>query len=644
MNILSFYPLPLISYVHDPAAAIVCESGILWAYEEERLSRLQHALAQIPEKSATLALKNCALKTTDIDELVFVSLDCCARSPHYLARSQYVRELLNIRENIPTYCISHHLAHSGLAVLTSPFTECVFLTMDAGGDGVMGHWGVFQNGAFEIVEELKFSPALFYNYVSFLAGFYQFEDGKLMGLSAYEAPKEELLNWFRDRFWIKKDAAELEIAPNLAFKWDSWLELEKLEPDNFRRHKYFRQAADFGQKEEERELLKKFTRIEVAAAGQRIFEDLVHTAISNIKVRTGLQYFALSGGAFQNVVLNGKLRREPTANYFIPVAPHDAGLALGGALLRAQENSFRRLSPPVSPYTGPWFSDSDVLLAINEFGLDYEKTENVAEVAAEHLSKQKIVGWFQGRAEYGARALGARSILADPRWPTAKEHINQILKKRDWFMPYAPSILEEFGDEYFEQFCPSPYMNLVFQVRQAKRRSIAAAVHVDGSCRVHSVNASINPAFHLLLRMFFEKTGIPLVLNTSFNRHGMPMVATPRQAIQLFLDCRIDVLAIGSFVLENSIERREDIETKPDDFFIAFERVAHTINLLERHGPDIAGMTAPSFVDISNDGRIRIFGKVIYEPGFSEHSVKVGFGEAWNARHTSHGSCGRGWW
>lgn len=189
--------------------------------------------------------------------------------------------------------------------------------------------------------------------------------------------------------------------------------------------------------------------------------------------------------------------------------------------------------------------------------MQHESPVEFAASVARALADAKVVGWFHGNAEFGARALGARSVLADPRQASSRIRVNQALKKRDWFMPYAPTILEEYGNEFFEGFVPAPYMNTAFRMRPEKAGLVPAAIHLDGTCRAQSVNEKQNPLLYRLILEFAKLTGVPMILNTSFNRHGVPIVATPRQAIQHLLEGNVDLLAIEGYLVSPSVSQRE---------------------------------------------------------------------------------------
>jgi carbamoyltransferase len=555
MKILSIYPLPGISYAHDANVAVVSDQDVLFAAEEERFLRGQHSIGHGPDRATLLGLKSTGLDPSDLDRLVVTSLETCCRRPDYQRRLQFVREQFLVPDTVRACCVPHHLAHTALAVLTSPFDECLFLTLDAGGDGEMGHWGTFRKGRFHIIERIDLSPAHLYQFLTCISGFPLFEEGKVMGLAAYGDVDSRLLAWLRQHFWIKPRGASLQT--DLTFRWRGSLDLARVDADRFARHKYLRWHLDFRAPGHDL-WIGEIPPPDIAKTAQSFFQDLLGEIASNLIERTGIHRLACSGGGFLNVAATGHIPRVvPGADLYVPVAPHDAGLALGAALWT--QHRFRRPRPafPVSPLLGPRFAAEEVERVLGDFGIRYERPDDLSGTIARLLGEGTIVGWFDGPAEYGPRALGARSVLADPRNRGAKARLNQLLKKRDWFMPFAPSVLEEHGAALFEDFKPSPYMNVAFRASEAALRLIPAAVHADGTCRAHSVTRIANPRYHALISRFHEMTGVPAVLNTSFNRHGLPMVATPRDAVLHLLEGCVDVLAIEGFLVDGRARARE---------------------------------------------------------------------------------------
>lgn len=633
MIILSLYPLPLIPYTHDASAAIISDRGVLYAYEEEKLSRFQYAIADFPEKSSVMGLKSAGVKPEDVDLLVLTSIDNCGERPDYRARVEYVKSLLSLRDGVRVECVHHHLAHSGLAVLTSPFEECVFLTMDGGGDDLMGHWGVYRGGRFELVEQFRLSPAILYSYITCLTGFSLFEEGKVMGLSSYGSVSEPFYRWLSQNFWIESGGAAMAASDRVRVQWDSALDPRAVDADTFRRHKYQKLGVYF-KGDERMDWLHDLPPLVVAHTGQRFFEELITEAVRNIVERTSIRNVALGGGAFQNIVLNGKLRAMPGLNVHVSMAPHDAGLSLGAGLLKWHEEKGGRPPYPVTALLGPSFTDEEIEGLIDTFSLSYERPADLTRHVAARIAEGKVVGWFQGRAEFGARALGARSVLADPRDPGAKSRLNQALKKRDWFMPYAPSVLEECGPEFFEDFSPSPYMNVGFRVKADKAHLIPSAVHTDGSCRAHTVDERLNPKYHRLIKEFYELTSVPMVLNTSFNRHGVPIVSTPRQAVQHLLEGNVDVLAIGDFVVRREQAQGRAEAISDESYLLLWEQLSFASELLRRGRLGGAKeVIRQSGLDINVGPRgFESGGALVWEPTHTDERLRDWWDGFWNRK------------
>jgi carbamoyltransferase len=579
MYSLSIYPLPLTTYTHDASAALLTDDKVLFAYEEEKISRFQHSIGVVPENAAIEALSYSGIHPRSIGQLVVTSIDSCLTRADFQSKIGYLRELLLLDRKVKVECVPHHLAHSALAVLTSPFEKCVFLTMDAGGDGKMGHWGVFDGKTFSVRETFDLSPAVIYGFLTSLAGFGAFDEGKLMGLSAYGETNERLYNWLRTHFWIRTGSAALETSAEVVLNWTSEVKLDAFDSDAPRRHKYVEVTPRFTDTRMT-EWIAEILPVDIAATGQRFYEELIVRAVRNIVNVSGQENLAVSGGAFQNVVINAKLRHIEGLHLHVPIATHDAGLALGAGLLAVFLRTGRRVGSRLSPYLGPSFTSSEILAMIKNFNVEHREPNNLNAAVVDELLSGKVVGWFQGRAEFGARSLGARSVLADPRDFLTKGRVNQALKKRDWFMPYAPSILQERGAEYFTNYCQSPYMNAAFQIRPSKASLIPAGVHVDGSCRVHSVSKRTNPRYHDLITQFARATNIPLILNTSFNRHGIPILSTPRQALQHFLENNVDSLAIGPFLLTKKGQPLYESTLITEDEYLAIESLQFIAGLI----------------------------------------------------------------
>lgn len=315
----------------------------------------------------------------------------------------------------------------------------------------------------------------------------------------------------------------------------------------------------------------------------KVFLDLLKI----LKKKTSMNKLVLSGGIFLNVTLNNKILESNIFDeIYVPMAPSDVGLSLGAALYIQNEIIEKDRNETISPYLGPSFKKDEIKDLLDRFRLHYTYDQNIAKTTAQLLAKGEVVGWFQGRAEYGPRSLGARSILADPRNPKSKSRINQLLKKRDWFMPYAPSILEEYIKEWVEIPHQSRYMQVAFQVKEDKKVLIPAAVHMDGSSRIQTVNRTQNGKYWDVIESFRKLTGIPLILNTSFNRHGIATISNPRQAVEHLLEGCMDYLVIDDFLVSFSKNRMAIISVilEKDENVCLAEDCIRRLNTVLKYG------------------------------------------------------------
>jgi len=292
---------------------------------------------------------------------------------------------------------------------------------------------------------------------------------------------------------------------------------------------------------------------DLAAALQKVTEDYLFAAVRWLKSKVNCPNLCLSGGVIMNSVFNGRVAdKGPFGNVYIPFAPDDSGNSIGAALwVAAREGATVDAAAAATPYLGPGYDDAEIERQIAAVKLTAERPADIASAVARLLDSGKIVGWYQGRMEFGQRALGARSILADPRDPTMKDRINQAVKFREAFRPFAPAVLAEQAPAWFDmkRAIEVPYMEKVLPVRADRRATIPAVVHADGSGRLQTVDKARNPLFHRVIEAFRELTGVPIVLNTSFNINNEPIVESPADAIRTFYSSGLDALAIGPFLL-----------------------------------------------------------------------------------------------
>ena len=445
--------------------------------------------------------------------------------------------------------VSHYLAHGASAYRTSGFNEALCVTLDAAGADEQGHpfsGSVFlcRDGEMELLETVpRFaSIGCFYNAVTQAVAFRPVgEDWKLMGLAAFGdphkcydevaplAPRFEGGKWIVNRYAIE---AKLIDRPGLLRQTKLWRILSTL-------------VDRYGDRD-------------VAAAAQRVLEDHLVAYFEHRLARSNIGNLALAGGVFHNIKFCMRLRETfPEINAFVHPAAGDVGTAVGAAL-----ELYRRLtgepacSPLKSMALGPEYNESEIIGDLTKLAayVDWEKPSNIAQAVAREIVNKKVVGLFHGRSEWGPRALGQRSVLADPRDSEMRDRINSVLKNREWFMPFAPSILEEDGPRYLEGYYYAPFMTDAFKVTNEGKKDLPSAIHLDGTARPQIVRREVLPHYHGIISAFKELTGVGGVLNTSFNRHGLPIVNCPKDAINHLLWGCVDVLAIDRFLVKRKGE------------------------------------------------------------------------------------------
>ena len=449
--------------------------------------------------------------------------------------------------------IEHHRAHLASSFYVSPFNRAALLSIDGFGDFISTMWGAGDGNSIEVMGRVEFphSTGIVYTATTQFLGFPRYGDeGKVMGLAPYGKPR--FIKEFRD---IIRTEERGQFRLNLGYfrHHAEGVEMtwEKGSPAIGRI--YSQRFIDvFGPARQPESRVSNRDR-DIAASLQLRLEEIAFHVLNHLHESTGLTDLGLSGGVAYNSVLNGKIPlHTPFRRLFIQPAAGDSGTAVGvcyqiyNGLLKQ-----RRTEVMHTPYTGPEFSDEAIRSEVANAGLSFQVYDD-AELtirAAEDIAAGKIVGWFQGRMEFGPRALGNRSIVVDPRRVDMKDILNDRIKKRESFRPFAPSVLEERVGDYFEQTHPSPAMLMVYQVRPHKRREIPAVTHVDGSGRLQTVSRESNPRYYQLISDFEKVTGVPLVLNTSFNENE-PIVCGPRDAIECFRKTRMDALYIGNCVVK----------------------------------------------------------------------------------------------
>jgi carbamoyltransferase len=574
--------LAINAYHANASAALVQDGKLVAAVEEERFNRVKYA-AGFPAQAVRYCLGEAGLEIEDIHHIVvprnpwarvWQKLKFAVRMPSFAAdrvqvmlrfagmQSQVAEALAVSPERIRAqfHRVEHHQAHLASAFFVSPFDEAALLSVDGLGDFASAMWGIGRGTKMEIQGDVSFphSLGIYYTALTQYLGFWKFgEEFKVMGLGAYGEPsfQEEFRRivmpergmGFRlglEYFVHHRQGAEMtwregDETPVLGRLFSPHLE-KRLGP-----------ARQAGEPLERRHQ-------DIAASQQAALEEVLFAMLNEMHRRTGKKNLCLAGGVAFNCLANGKIfHRTPFERVWVQPAAGDAGLAVGAAFhVHHQVLGRPRQFVMDHSYWGPGYQPGHVRHAIQEKGIPEKgyrirqcsEEELVAETAAV-LADGGIVGWFQGRMEWGPRALGNRSILADPRRAEMKEILNRRIKHREPFRPFAPSIQEEAVGEYFDAPGLSPFMQMAFPVRPEKREVIPATTHVDGTARLQTVNRSENPRYWALLAAFGRLTGVPVLLNTSFNENE-PIVCRPEEAIDCFLRTEMDLLVLGDFLID----------------------------------------------------------------------------------------------
>jgi carbamoyltransferase len=577
MNILGIN-----AYHGNASAAIVCDGQLIAAVEEERFNRVKYA-AGFPAAAIRYCLKEAGLTLADVDH-VAVPRDPYARLGtklfYALRMPSFARERLKVLAKftgIPEalagafdsdpkklkshfHRVEHHVAHLASSFYCSPFEEAALLSADGLGDFASSMWGAGFGRRMNVHGSVAFphSLGLYYSAITQLLGFLKFGDEyKVMGLGAYGEP--EFLEEFREI--VHSNGAGFHLAlkyfthhrtgPEMSWaEADKTPVLGKLFSDEL--PKYLGPARDPEAPVERRHR-------NLASSLQARLEEVYLGMLRHLAEETKLKSVCLAGGVAFNCVANGKIPGEtPFENVYVQPAAGDAGLAVGAALyIWHQVLGKPRSFVMEHAYWGPGFSVEETRHAIdgaklqNGYSIAQMEEGKLLECTAKIIGEGKILGWFQGRAEWGPRALGNRSIVADPRRAEMKEILNRRIKHREIFRPFAPSILAEASSEWFEKSHPSPFMTMAYSVRPEKRDKIPAPTHVDGTGRLQTVTKTANPRYWKLIKEVERQTGVPVVLNTSFNDNE-PIVCKPQEAIDCFLRTQMDALVLGDFLITKS--------------------------------------------------------------------------------------------
>ena len=563
---------------HDPAACLLKDGEVLAACEEERFTRQKHAPSVFPKQSIQFCLTQAGISENEVDHVVYARLKPLATAwrvgwyylihpPTSLIQMRYaavhmkvqivgsLKALLGragyqkIREIFPNfpkkiYSYEHHLCHAASAYYFSNFSDSLIITWDGKGEATSVFVAKGEGNKIRFIHRrgIFSSLGLLYSAATKYLGFTP-NDGeyKVMGLAPYGNPDVDFSKILRPDarrgFWANPDFVLYPMAVK-SFERVFGPRRKKDEPVG-QEHKNF------------------------AASLQLALEESGLSAVREALRKNPSKNLCLAGGVALNVKLAKRIwDAEIVEGLFVQPAAGDDGLVLGAAAFLYTELTGKRVKPLTSLYFGPEYSASVGLAAIEAANLKYTKEENIINTAAELLSSGKVVGWFQGRMEFGPRALGNRSVLAHPGRAEMKDLVNEKIKFREAFRPFCPSIMAGYAQQYFSNYYPAPFMITSFAVSgEAVAKKIPAVVHVDGTVRPQAVEQSVNPRYYELLEAFRQRTGIPALLNTSMNIRGEPIVCSPQDAINFFLKTNVDALVIGDYLLRKSEQYPDDLQT-----------------------------------------------------------------------------------
>ncbi len=561
--------------VHDNSVVLIEDDKILFAEAEERLSRKKHD-GSFPALALKEALKSTNNKLSDIDYFVsgvpsYTSFRTILSYLPYIKatgtrnfiKAVYQRVGKARRENNSNereknlfdfgiskekfFRVSHYLAHAATAYFSSPFKECLVVVMDGYGcdsDGKPLSGKIYKGSKGQLIplEDIPVhgSLGLYYGAVTMALGFKLNDgEGKTMGLAAYGDPKKcyrkmkNIFPRFIDGKWVVKDTV-LDI---LSISW----------PNIYSETKLAKTLKG---------LVEEYGRENVAAAAQEVFEEEMESYFRYLVKKYKIRVMATAGGIFLNIKNNMRLlNKRIIDDVFVYPNPSDGGAAAGAAMMGfLLKKGFYPQKEMLQSVFGRSYADSEIEKELKKTdGITYVKLSNdLPKKVAKILADGKVLGWFQGKGEWGPRALGHRSVIADPRSVATKDRINNILKGREWFMPFAPSMMEERAKDYLVNLRKGPFMIIGDEVKKNKRKDLGAVMHIDGTVRPHLVSKEIEPLYYEVIAEFEKLTGVGAILNTSFNKHGLPIVFTPKDAIDHLLWSAIDELVIGSYYVKRT--------------------------------------------------------------------------------------------
>ena len=572
------YILGINAYHGDSSACLLKDGIVVCATEEERIRRIKH-WAGFPSQAIKFCLEDEGITIEQVDYIT-ISRDPKAnfykKILHALRYSMSIsaiwdrlgnskkvssvkQELANLFHlpiasiKAEVHNIEHHRSHIASSFFSSPFKESAILSIDGFGDFTSTMTAVGSGNKFKVLKEVNYPHSLgvFYTAVTQFLGFPNYGDEyKVMGLAPYGKPKylkelDQILKLSDDGFFKLNKKYFKHFKQGVAMDWEGGSPtIESL---------FTKDWEDlFGKSREKGAKLEQW-HIDLATSAQKFTEKVIFHLLNHLHQETGSENICITGGVAQNSVANGRiLENTPFKNIYIPSAGHDSGTSIGSAFyLYNQLLGNSRMPEITSAYFGSKFNHEEIIKVLDKEGVTYTivSDDDLFERVSDKLVNGGVVGWFQGRAEFGPRALGNRSILVDPRRKDAKDLLNEKIKRRESFRPFAPSILKEAVGEYFIQHDAVPFMEKVFDIKKEKYEQIPAVTHVDGTGRLQSVDKNVSPRYHKLISKFAEKTGVPILLNTSFNENE-PIVNKPEEALACFLRTKMDMLVMENIIIE----------------------------------------------------------------------------------------------
>ncbi len=581
------YILGINAYHADASACILKDNLLIAASEEERFGRLKHQ-AGFPSKSISFCIQKAGI---EIDQVDFIAVNSDPysnfskkilysllnfKSPLILAKKFFSRKSPN-KYNVELNKIyktdfinkivnvDHHLSHINSAYFNSSFDEAACLSIDGFGDFTSTKWGHYSNDIFKFGGQVNFphSMGIFYQSMTQYLGFHKYGDEyKVMGLAPYGKPKyinqlKLLVETFSNgNFKLNLDYFNHH-KKNINFEWkDGVPKFEMLFQE-----KYMTNLLSLKPRTPGSELTQNY--IDLATSVQRVYEEVFLDILNNLHDMYKCNNLVISGGCAMNSVANGKIYNNTKfKKLFIPPAAGDSGGAIGAAyeVIKNKKNEPKKYTL-VNASIGPSFSNEDIKVVLDnnsiftndEFeAIEYKNLSNLIEFVVSEIIRGNVIGWFQGGMEWGPRALGNRSIICDPRRTDMKEILNNKIKRRESFRPFAPSILREYVSDWFENDDDVPFMSQVYKIKKHKRHIIPSVCHVDGTGRLQTVTKKSNKKYYDLIFSFFEKTNVPMILNTSFNENE-PIVCRPEEALDTFLRTKMDILVMEDWLIKRKL-------------------------------------------------------------------------------------------